>query len=157
MRIYTSYFYKIRFFPSNVIPLSTAMFDPKWYYDFKEQGYIFYDKRGVLNGMRAEPFIPKANLSGLCYGPEGCKESPEHCAFLTNYLNQLRHLNFDEIMERFRKLNDKLPNESDFALIVHEAPDRECSERKMIQKWFAENGLPIAEWEFSGNPQKGEK
>ena len=133
------------------------MYDPKWYHDFKDQDYIFYDKRGVLNGLRAAPFAPKSNLAGLCYGAESCQQNPENCPFLVNYLNQLRHLDFTEIIDRFKKLNDNFPNDCDFALIVHEAPDNQCSERNMIQKWFAENGTPIAEWEFSGNPQKGEK
>ena len=106
MKIYTSYFYNIRFFPSNLIPLSTAMSDPKWYHDFKDQDYVFYDKRGVLNGLRAAPFAPRSNLAGLCYGAESCQQNPENCPFLVNYLNQLRHLDFTEIIDRFKKLND---------------------------------------------------
>ena len=132
------------------------MYDPRWYHDFKDQDYVFYDKRGVINGGRAEPFVPKPNLQGLCYGGENCKSNPDECPFLINYLNQLRHLDFGEIMKRFEAMELLSPG-CDFALIVHESPDNECSERRMIQKWFAENGFPIAEWEFSGNPQKGEK
>lgn len=32
MKIYTSYFYQIRFFKPNMIPLSTAKYDPSWFH-----------------------------------------------------------------------------------------------------------------------------
>lgn len=32
MKILISYFYQIRFFKPNMIPLSTAAFDPKWFH-----------------------------------------------------------------------------------------------------------------------------
>ena len=32
MEFYTSYFYKIRFMKPYMIPLSTAVFNPKWYF-----------------------------------------------------------------------------------------------------------------------------
>ena len=41
MNIYISYFYNIRFFPKNLIPISTAMWDPKWYHNFKSDDTVF--------------------------------------------------------------------------------------------------------------------
>ena len=35
--------------------------------------------------------------------------------------------------------------EPTFALIVHEAPNNPCSERTIIQQWFADHGYPIQE------------
>lgn len=34
MKFYTSYFYKLRFFTPNMLPFSTAKWDPKWYHNF---------------------------------------------------------------------------------------------------------------------------
>lgn len=151
MKIYTSYFYQIRFFPVNLIPLSTAKFDPKWYYDNKHQGYQWYDKRGILVGMRAEPFVPGNHLNGLCFGAEHCSKDFSQCNFLKGYLNQLRLLDFDKIMLRFQMLQKQIGIDCDFALIVHEAPNNPCSERVCIQEWFKENNLEVKEWKHDTN------
>ena len=52
MKVLITYFYNIRFLKQNQIPVSTAMWDPKWYHDFKDKDYIFKDKNGVYNGDR---------------------------------------------------------------------------------------------------------
>lgn len=51
MKFYISYFYAVRFMKPNTVALSTAMWDPKWFYN-KHQGDVYLDKRGVLNGLR---------------------------------------------------------------------------------------------------------
>ena len=58
MKIMTSYFYQIRFMKQNYIPLSTAIWDPKWFHQNKGQDFQFKDKNGVWNGLRAEIFMP---------------------------------------------------------------------------------------------------
>lgn len=151
MRIYISYFYQIRFFPPNLIPLSTAIWDPRWFHDNKAQSYQFKDKRDVLNGLRIEPFVPGPTCHNLCRGPETCYETPDSCRFLLAYLGQLNALDFQQIMGRFETLataiksNEKF-DDVDFALIVHEAPTRACSERIMLKRWFAANGYQLNEW-----------
>lgn len=150
MKIYVSYFYQVRFFPKNLIPLSTAHSDPKWYHANQGLHYQFFDKRGVLNGLRAEPFVPQMTSDGECSG-QPCTHSPLNCGFLSNYHKQLNMLDFNLIMERFTKLHDKLAADLqcpdvDFALMVYEAPANPCSERQIILKWFAEHGMPIQEW-----------
>ena len=147
MRIYTSYFYQVRFFPPDLIPLSTAVWDPKWFHDNKSQSYQFKDRRGVLNGLRAEIFYPRVHG---CSG-KPCEFVPTNCQFLLDYTKQLDKLNFQEVMERFKTLHDKICaaeglRDCDFALLLHEAPTNPCSERGPIQKWFAANGMPIEEW-----------
>ncbi len=150
MTIYTSYFYMVRFFPKNLIPLSTAAFDPKWFHDFKGQNYQFKDKRGVINGIRADIFAPGADLGGYC--SPSCGMVPPNCDFLLRYRVQLNKLNFQEVMQRFRSLGDKImETEADiedvnFALLLHEAPSKKCSERIIIQQWFAAHDYPIQEW-----------
>ena len=43
----TSYFYQIRNFKPNMIPLSTALWDPKWFHKNKGHSFQFKDKNGV--------------------------------------------------------------------------------------------------------------
>lgn len=154
MRIYTSYFYQIRFFPSNLVPLSTARWDPKYFHDNKSQTYQFKDKRGILNGLRAEPFVPGSALDGTCHGPEGCYQTPPRCKFQLGYLEQLRQLDFQTIMNRFEELAARIKttegfDDVDFALMLHEAPTNPCSERIAIHLWFTENGYSISEWHLN--------
>ena len=62
IQIYISYFYQIRFFKKNMIPISTALYDPKWYYN-GHQGHFYKDHNGVYNGFvwnvfdRVEPLV----------------------------------------------------------------------------------------------------
>ena len=142
MKIYTSYFYQIRYFPKNLIPLSTAVWPPKWY----KYGV---DKRGVLNGITARPFVPDESCSNLCRGLETCNSNNKDCAFLKAYKTQLDNLSITEILQRFKTMSEKLYPEFgavDFALIFHEAPNNPCSERWPVQQWFKEYGIPICEW-----------
>ena len=46
MKLAISYFYQIRNFKPNMIPVSTARWDPKWYHDGKGAEYNFIDKNG---------------------------------------------------------------------------------------------------------------
>ena len=48
MKLCTSYFYRIRFFRPDIVPFSTAKWDPKWYHNFQGQNNIFLDRNGVL-------------------------------------------------------------------------------------------------------------
>ena len=57
MEIRTSYFYQIRNFKKNMLPVSTAIYDPKWYHHNLGYNNIFEDKRGILNGLRILPII----------------------------------------------------------------------------------------------------
>lgn len=161
MKIYISYFYQLRFFPRNAVPLSTAVYDPAWFHEgTRNQEHKFKDRRGVWNGLRAEPFMPGAACEGLCHGPEYCglrpddveAFSPTKCSFLRRYLVQLNMLDFDEMMNRFEKLGKTIQNKEGFLeepiaiLLVHEAPDNPCSERWPLIKWFADHGYELEEW-----------
>lgn len=152
MKFYISYFYQLRFFPINAIPLSTAVWDPKWYHNFQQQNHVWKDKRGIYNGLRAEPLHPDASCEGLCYGPEGCDAKPTYCRFLQRYYQQLCNLNFAEIVGRAERLAHKIQEKEGFCeepiiiLLVHEAPDNPCSERRIIKQWFHNNGYEISEW-----------
>lgn len=153
MKFYTSYFYQVRFMNPNIIPMSTAMWDPKWFHNFKDQKHWFIDRHGVVNGFRIEPFVPGPQCNNLCKGKELCQiGSPEDCAFLNVYYHQLISLNFGDIMERFYKFSStykrdfKIEGDISFALLVHEAPNNMCSERLPIQKWFHHYNIDCEEW-----------
>lgn len=152
MKILTSYFYQLRFFKPYMIPLSTAIFDPKWYHDGYDKSYYFKDKRGVYNGLRAEPFVPVQESDGECRGKEYCKDIIGNCKFLNNYYEQLKRLDFQEMLARFQNLGDKIKKYEGFEeepimiLMVYETSENSCSERKVIHQWFKDNNYPIEEF-----------
>lgn len=150
MKIYTSYFYQIRFFKPNQIPVSTAVWDPKWFHEFKDQDHIFVDKNGVINGIRLEYLNPKRCNAGGC--PCEVKD-PSTCWFIKSYKKGLERWNFNDIygmlsgtaeyVQRLLGFSD----EPEIMLIVHEAPDNPCSERAPLQEYFKEHGINVEEYE----------
>lgn len=135
------------------IPLSTAVWDPKWFYNFHRQGYVWKDKNGVYNGLRAPVFAPGPLCEGLCRGKETCETgSPQTCLFLRTYRYQLDQLDFSDVVKRCERLGNYIQSlenfteESVIILLVHEAPQNPCSERRVIQEWFAANGKKVVEW-----------
>lgn len=156
MKIMTSYFYQIRFMKQNYIPLSTALSDPKWFHKGTyDKNIQFKDKNGVWNGLRAEPFMPGEECEGLCHGRDVCNAyGPQTCSFLKTYKRQLDKLDYDEILERFRKIGEAIQKQEGFeeepvfVLIFHEAYDNPCSERWPVQEWFKEHNYDIKEFNF---------
>jgi len=154
--IYTSYFYQIRFFKPYMIPLSTALWDPKWYHSNYGNDYKFYDKNGVINGLRIPQFMPQMKSDGICLGTVKCEtKNPFECKFLQNYYEQLCNLDFDRTIAMFERLAQaykakrNLKEDPVIVLIVYEPPKKLCSERIMIHKWFLEHGYPIKEIGFT--------
>lgn len=154
MKILTSYFYQIRFFKPNMIPLSTCLSDPVWYHKGNGKSFYYKDKNGVWNGLRAEPFVPKTYGEDTpeCPGHDFCNQNPDSCALAMKYYSQLEKLNFEEIYQRFINLGNKIKDYDGFeeepimVLIVYEAPTNPCSERGAIQAWFKENGYLVEEF-----------
>lgn len=153
MKVMTSYFYAIRFFKPNMIPISTAKWDPKWYHQNKGQGHWFLDKNGVINGLRAEVFAPGPITEGQCRGTCDPKD-PDNCMFLRAYAHQLNQLDISEIMQRTERLCAAVKptvgytDEPIAVFIVHEAPDNPCSERAAIQNYFRKNGIECNEYQW---------
>ena len=161
MKIYTSYFYQVRHFKPYMLPISTAKWDPKWYHENVNQSHVFWDKHMVLNGLRFEPFAPDDSCSDLCKGPKDCKfaqdryKSRTSCKFLRAYSKQLDKLKykavmgwFEEAVKMFRKYNQDPHIEPIIVLLFHEAPDNPCSERTVVQKWFADHGQDVQELQY---------
>ena len=85
MKVYTSYFYKIRFFKPNMIPISTAIWDPKWYHQNQGSDHWFIDKNGVINGLRAPVFAP-GEVASAVSSCGSCDFAQCFCA-LHNFVN----------------------------------------------------------------------
>lgn len=141
MKIFTSYFYQVRFFKPYQIPVSTAIWDPKWFHDFKDQKHKFIDKNGVINGIRAESLHPDNSCHGLCSG-KPCIHQPETCDFLKAYRKQIFSLDKKSIIDKFKKIGDliqyqlRFVEEPEIVLLVHETLANDCSERKTLQDFF---------------------
>lgn len=160
MEVQITYFYNIRHFTPNMIPLSTAMWDPKWYHNFGNQDVIFVDKRNVLNGLRIKPLVPGLACHDLCRGLANCKVgNPKSCVFLKRYKEQLDVIDFSEIYDKMKKLCDRVQTMTSYqgnpivVILVHEKPDNPCSERWPIIQWFEEHGVSISE--FQRNSKSG--
>lgn len=150
MKLLISYFYKIRFFSRDMIPLSTAVWDPKWFHG--EDG-LYIDKRGVINGCRFEHFMPGPTCNNLCRGSENCKQEPTTCSFLKEYRKQLDKLNFTAVMQLLQKFavmmrsKMNLDHEPTLVFMVYEPPYKLCSERVPLVAWFKEHGYDLAEFD----------
>ena len=143
-----------------MIPLSTAMWDPKWFHEGKNQNHKFLDHNGVWNGFRANDLIlpydkfKSVQGSGCVCGTQ-CKMSPQDCLYMKTYYQHLLTINFDSMIKKYEQKIKELQKVHDFyeepiiILIVHEAPSCRCSERNVLQKWFAENGVQLLEWRKS--------
>lgn len=155
MKLAISYFYQIRFFQPNMIPVSTALGDPKWYHDFKTKDYIFLDKRGVVNGLRCEELHGDETCSGLCSGRENCQcGDPSNCAFLKAYRAQLEKIDLESFLKRVENSAARVQEWMGFkeepvvVFIVHEAPWNPCSERVALLDYFKSHNVDCRELDY---------
>lgn len=145
MKLFTSYFYQVRFFKPWQIPLSTAMWDPHWFHDNTfDQSHKFIDKNGVLNGCRCKELVPNDNCNGLCHG-KPCDFMPESCKFLKTYRKQIFSLDKNEYLNKLHQFSIKaikllnLSRSPELMFIVYESPSNTCSERTVLQSFFGCN------------------
>lgn len=153
VQFYTSYFYQIRnFTPNTMIPVSTALWDPKWFHNNKDQKFIFKDNKGIWNGIRAEELHPVLTEDAIC----PCdKKNPRECNFIKEYYTQLSKLDFNQFIKdvesmvsQMRSIDPYLSENPKIILMVYEAPNNPCSERSSIHRWFHDNNYPISELKF---------
>lgn len=159
MKIRTSYFYQIRNFRHNMIPVSTAIWDPSWFHAFTgDYFHLFKDKRGILNGLRIEPIIEQGRQSN--YGPDTCPcKTKDHstCSFLRQYRENLEKIDFNKMMMNMENLANryaianKINEEIIIVLIVYETPTNPCSERKSLQDFFNAHGVECKELDYPIN------
>ena len=155
MKLRLSYFYQIRNFKPNMIPMSTAMSDPAWYHDFKDQDHIFIDKRGILNGLRLKPIIVQG-VHGEVHCPCEAKD-PTQCPLTKNYEFELELIDLPKMMKGIEDFcNDyckknKIKEEPIAVLIVYEAPNNPCSERHSLLRYFNNHGIECKELDYPIN------
>lgn len=133
MQIKTSYFYQIRHFTPNIIPVSTALSDPAWYRPPTGKEY-YIDKRGIVCGLRYEPLIVQRYGEYIC--PCESKDLAPACPTMIEYEQLLFSLvNKEKTLKAFEYCCNKF-NADTIALMVYEAPNNPCSERAALQKFF---------------------
>lgn len=137
--IYTSYFYQIRNFTPNIIPVSTCLSDPVWYRP--PQGKEYYiDKRGIVCGLRYEPLIVQRYGKHTC--PCDSKNLAPACPTMIEYEQLLYSLvDKERTLKAFEFCANKFHRPFDdeepiIALMVYESPFNPCSERWALQKFF---------------------
>lgn len=137
MKIATSYFYQIRNFKPNMIPVSTALSDPKWFRPPEGKGH-YIDKRGIVCGLRYEPLIVQRYGTYGCPGPEQCwyTTSQVPCPTAAEYKQLLFSLvDKEKTLKAFEYCLNKF-NADTIVLIVYETPKNPCSERAALQEFF---------------------
>ena len=142
MKLYTSYWYNVRFFPRNLICLSTVVWPPK--YQIKDST----GRPAII--VDCPPLKPGAACEGLCDG-HCANKHPWDCDFLKTYRCQLDKIDIDIFKSTLEHIAEKIKkNEGfedvDFAFIVYEAERNKCSERQEILAWSRDNNLGIEEW-----------
>lgn len=154
MQYFVTNFYNIRFFDRNCIPISTAIWDPKW---FHRNGRLdshgcFVDANQVMNGIREESLSSKA-IYNSAHDCGACDHSsPETCNFLSKYTQYLTSLDFDFLLSEFNRVAEDVRKTTFFVgepkivLLVHEKEDNPCSERWPLIELFKQHGLELKNW-----------
>lgn len=152
MKLAISYFYQIRFFKPYMIPISTALSDPVYYRPEDNKEYYF-DKRGVVCGLRYEPLVVQAEGEVGCPCPQ-LKKGGETCAWRKEYRRLLETVDFNKMIKAFEFCGNKFKKEIGFkeepliVLIVYEAPDNPCSERAALIDYFNSHGIDCKELKY---------
>lgn len=161
MRIYISYFYKIRFMNPKLLPISTAKYDPGWFR--QPDGSWKLDSNNVANGLRCNAFVFDQRIwDKLAERHEECsKDCPRlgNCKFMHLYKRQLDSAIdfnylirwFENVIENYKidmmKLKSLYLDNVDIVLLVHEPETCKCAERPVIVQYFKEHGIDVQEWE----------
>lgn len=172
MKIWISYFNNIRNFNEHLIPVSTAMYDPKWYHDDSyDKSKTFVDKRGVVNGLRCNRLtLPIYKWDALVETGHQCSRmcqfNPNECKFMKLYSQYLKTVDFEKVMSQLKTyrrevaeffykiehpnfpflLKDEELDDYEIVLIVHEKPDCKCAERPVLIEWFKQYDVDVQEW-----------
>lgn len=120
MKIYTSYFAKIRSFPENLVPVSIALKQPAFY-----------------TGLRLPELAPtQALIQGYKYENKG------ESWYVAKYkLDVIAKTSIDVIFQKLMSLG----NGQDVALICYESSSDFCH-RFIASAWMKRNGIDISEF-----------
>ena len=144
-----TYFYNLTFMKPNQLPLSTAMWPPKFFSKTSRKSIAHLDDKGVVLGLTIHELVPQQQCECPCE-----KKDWQHCDFLRQYYQQLSRLDFKNVIASWENLAKKLSeltmNKIDeIILLVYEKPDNPCSERTILKKWFAEHDIRLNEMEVA--------
>ena len=142
-----TYYYNVRFMKQNQLPLSTAMWPPKFFSENSKKNEAHLNDKSVILGLTIHQFVPQ--LQEEC--PCDIKDYL-HCSFLEKYYEQLSKLDFNEVIANYESIADKLSDIisakiDEIVLLVYEKPDNMCSERTALKKWFKEHCIELKEME----------
>lgn len=155
MKFYISTFYNIRYLKPNQIPISTAIWDPKWL-------KLGPNEAGIFTGIKEELLSPMYLKEEDCICQKNCpyRGLMAPCRFLTAYDEYLASVDFKHIMDEFRRVAEdvrKITNytgEPDIVLLVYEAVENPCSERAGLKKLFRNNGLELIDFTKETNNEQ---
>lgn len=163
MKFYISNFYQIRNMTPNMLPVSTAMWDPKWFH--LGDGHSKYiDKNGVINGVKFPELVldkyrwddlAKKHLSCIDLCKDSCymEFSIEYCPFMKEYYKNIttKMESFEKFLQHCESYVQYMRQSTGISidtivLIVYESVEKPCGERWVLKDWFAENGYELKEW-----------
>lgn len=155
MKFCITYFYDVRYFTPDMIPVSTCHSDPKWFHgDSYNKNYCFLNENNVMIGIREDSLSPsfeKLNMREEDICSKGCIHisSDTTCPFLMNYERCLDELDFEALMKEFERVSEDVrkithyEGEPTIALLVYETESNPCSERKSLQRYFKKHGIDV--------------
>ena len=135
MKYFISYFGQLKNFTANMMAVSTVAWEQKWF-------------KGKVERME-ELVCPSYIVKELEDHGEMCRKNcpfQAPCAFMTKYKEYLDTLDFNKILLKLEMLTLKHPTVNTIVLMVYEKYDVPCAERPVLQKWFAEHGIELKEW-----------
>lgn len=135
MKYYISYFARLKDFTSNMLPISTAAFEQKWFRDKVEHLPELTPPMSIAATLEAKGEMCRKNC-------------PLHapCGFMDLYKKYLDTLDFNNILLKLELLTLKHPSVDTIVLMVYEKYDVPCAERPCLQTWFKEHGIELKEW-----------
>ncbi len=135
MKYFISYFARLKDFTSNMMPVSTVVFEKEWF-------------RGKVEHI--PELVPPTQIAvELEAKGEMCRKNcplTVPCAFMARYKEYLDSLDFNKVLLKLELLTLKYPTVDTIVLMVYEKYDVPCAERPCLQAWFAEHGIELKEW-----------
>ncbi len=119
MKIYTSYFAKLRSLPENIVPISICGNAPDWY-----------------TGRQYKKLAPKYGFF------MEWKKTHNNDYYIEHFDSEV--LNILDAKIIYEELS-KMSNGKDIALICYEKPSDFCH-RHLVAKWFTKNSIPCKEY-----------
>lgn len=119
MKIYTSYFAKLRSLPENIVPISICGKAPDWY-----------------TGLQYKKLAPKYGFF------MEWKKTHDNDYYIEHFDSEV--LNLLDAKAIYEELS-KMSGRKDIALICYEKPSDFCH-RHLVAKWLTKNGIPCDEY-----------